>query len=93
MVLSLSIEAGEIFHPSTLAVFGDCCLGVLSTSDDEGGIVRYSTGHSNNVGQYKNNISNIFYRVLYLSSNPAFVVFPVINSVVLLLEDGSPPSR
>ena len=49
MVPPPSIEAGKVFYPSTLAVSGHSCLGVLSTGDDVGGIIfiRNSTGISN----------------------------------------------
>merc|ERR1719270_1663735 len=44
MLNSPSIEAGEVFHPSTLAVFGDCSRVEVSSSDDVGGTIRDSTG-------------------------------------------------
>ena len=49
MVHSPSIEAGEVFHPSTLAVFGDSCQGEPSSSDDVEGIIfiSKSTGITN----------------------------------------------
>ena len=50
MLISPSIETWEVFHPSTLTVFGDYCQTVEhSSSDDVGAIIIISnfTGKTN----------------------------------------------
>ena len=34
MAVSSLVQAGHVLHPALLVVFGDCCLGNLSSCDD-----------------------------------------------------------